>query len=165
MASQVIKPNVLNAAFLAGATETKQKLVNIPHNQQVARLYRHGLKTLSSWAIDREVFLDEATKLRARFDANRGISGSNASRLLLEGQQELQDNTHPDPYVCAYMPGGTLYMRNPPLPIDVCFPEGTEVPADAPKITFNPDMTVCKEETGKSAVGSVLVDYAKKNME
>jgi hypothetical protein len=62
------------------------------------------------------------------------------------------------------MPGGSLFMRNPPLPMEVCFPDG-DLPADAPKITFNPDMTVCKPETGKSAIGSVLVDYTKKNME
>ena len=62
------------------------------------------------------------------------------------------------------MPGGTLFMRNPPLPEEVCFPDG-DVPKDFPKITFNPDMTVCKEETGKSAVGTVLVDFTKKNME
>jgi len=36
---------------------------------------------------------------------------------------------------------------------------------DAPKYTLNPDMTICKAETGKSAVGSVLVDFTKKNME
>ena len=131
---------------------------------QVARLYRHSLKTLSSWVIDREVFIEEATALRARFDANRGISASAANRIMLEGEDELFTNTHPDPYTVPYMPGGTLFMRNPPIPIEVCFPEG-DYPADAPLYTFNPDMTISKPETGKSAVGSVLVDYSKKNME
>lgn len=55
-------------------------------------------------------------------------------------------------------------MRNPPLPMEVCFPDGN-YPADAPKVTFNPDMTVSKPETGKSAVGGVLIDFTKKNME
>ena len=55
-------------------------------------------------------------------------------------------------------------MRNPPLPMEVCFPDGN-YPADAPKIEFNPDMSVAKKETGKSAVGRVLVDFTKKNME
>ena len=81
-----------------------------------------------------------------------------------EGKQELYENTHPDPYCVAYMPGGTLFMRNPPLPMEVCFPDGN-IPSDAPKITFNSDMTVSKEETGKNFVGSVLVDFTKKNME
>lgn len=49
---------------------------------QVARLYRNGLKVLNSWAIDRDVFIDEATKLRARFDAERGCKPEKALRLL-----------------------------------------------------------------------------------
>ena len=83
---------------------------------------------------------------------------------LKEAKAELLANSHPDPYCVPYMPGGSLFMRNPPPPIEVCFPDGN-IPADAPKITFNPDMSVCKEETGKVAVGSVLVDFTKKNME
>ena len=69
-----------------------------------------------------------------------------------------------DRYCIPYMPGGSLFMRNPPPPLEVCFPDGN-YPADAPKVTFNPDMTICKEETGKSAVHTVLVDFTKKNME
>ena len=55
-------------------------------------------------------------------------------------------------------------MRNPPLPMEIVFPDG-DIPADAPRHTLNPDMTICTTETGKSAVGSVLVDFTKKNME
>ena len=50
--------------------------------KQAARLYRKSLKALVSWTIDREVFLDEATKLRARFDENRGCNSAMASRLI-----------------------------------------------------------------------------------
>jgi NADH dehydrogenase (ubiquinone) 1 beta subcomplex subunit 9 len=84
--------------------------------------------------------------------------------LFKEAKAELHRNTHPDPYCVPFMPGGSLFMRNPPIPLEVCFPNGN-YPADAPKVTFNPDMSVCKTETGKSAVGSVLVDFTKKNME
>ena len=55
-------------------------------------------------------------------------------------------------------------MRNPPPPLEICFPDGN-YPDDAPRYTLNPDMTICKTETGKSAVGGVLVDFGKKNME
>uniref|UniRef100_A0A7R9W6G1 NADH dehydrogenase [ubiquinone] 1 beta subcomplex subunit 9 n=1 Tax=Pseudictyota dubia TaxID=2749911 RepID=A0A7R9W6G1_9STRA len=154
----------MNECFRTAAEQARQKLPQLTSNQQVARLYRHSLKTLSSWTIDRDVFCDEATKLRARFDANRGCTPANAARLIKEGKEELLEYTHPDPYCVPYMPGGTLFMRNPPLPLEVCFPDGN-YPPDAPKVTLNPDMTVCKEETGKSAVGSVLVDFTKKNME
>ena len=84
--------------------------------------------------------------------------------ILQEGKAELFEFTHPDPYCVPFMPGGSLFMRNPPPPLSICFPDG-DIPADAPKHTLNPDMSVCKEETGKLAVGSVLVDFGKKNME
>ena len=154
----------MNEVFRSAADQTRQRLPQMSTNVQACRLYRKALKTLSSWAIDREIFLDEATKLRARFDESRGCSPAQATHLLKEGQNELFGNTHPDPYCIPYMPGGSLFMRNPPPPLEVCFPDGN-YPSDAPKVTFNPDMTICKEETGKSAVHTVLVDFTKKNME
>mmetsp|Transcript_23572 Transcript_23572/g.43323 ORF Transcript_23572/g.43323 Transcript_23572/m.43323 type:complete len:84 (+) Transcript_23572:557-808(+) len=83
---------------------------------------------------------------------------------MREGKAELFEFTHPDPYCVPYMPGGSLFMRNPPPPLEICFPDGN-YPADAPTHTMNPDLTICRPETGKSAVGGVLVDFGKKNME
>eukprot|EP00581_Thalassiosira_minuscula_P007786 CAMPEP_0183703816 /NCGR_PEP_ID=MMETSP0737-20130205/1408_1 /TAXON_ID=385413 /ORGANISM="Thalassiosira miniscula, Strain CCMP1093" /LENGTH=154 /DNA_ID=CAMNT_0025930613 /DNA_START=39 /DNA_END=503 /DNA_ORIENTATION=+ len=154
----------MNSALSAAAAQARQKPVNLTHNQEVARLYRKALKTLASWTIDREIFLEKATEMRGRFDAERGCSNAKAVRLLREGKAELFSNTHPDPYCVPYMPGGSLFMRNPPPPLEICFPDG-DIPADAPKHLMNPDMTICRPETGKSAVGSVLVDFGKKNME
>mmetsp|Transcript_19346 Transcript_19346/g.22410 ORF Transcript_19346/g.22410 Transcript_19346/m.22410 type:complete len:155 (+) Transcript_19346:138-602(+) len=154
----------MNEVFLTAANQFRQKLPQLTQNQEAALLYRNSLKVLSSWAVDREIFLTESEKLRARFDSERGCSSAKAARLLKDGKAELFANTHPDPYCVPYMPGGSLFMRNPPLPIEICFPDGN-IPADAPKIEFNPDMTVSKKETGKSAVGTVLVDFTKKNME
>ena len=65
-------------------------------------------------------------------------------------------------YVIPFMPGGSKFMRNPPPPMSVCFPDGN-LPADAPRYTVNPDMSIAKPETGKNAVGSVLVDFYKKS--
>ena len=48
----------------------------------MARLYRHGLKTLSSWVIDRNIFLEQATELRGRFDDHRGVPTAEAVRLI-----------------------------------------------------------------------------------
>ena len=31
---------------------------------------------------------------------------------------------HPDPYIAAYMPGGTLFQRNPAIPLEVLYPDG-----------------------------------------
>ncbi|KAL7431252.1 hypothetical protein ACHAXH_007003 [Discostella pseudostelligera] len=154
----------MNAAFREAAAQARQKPVLLTQNQETARLYRKALKTLSSWVIDRNIFIEEATELRARFDMNRGCDAAKAVRLLREGKAELFEYTHPDPYCVPYMPGGSLFMRNPPPPLEICFPDGN-YPHDAPQYTLNPDMTVCKTETGKSAVGGVLVDFGKKNME
>jgi NADH dehydrogenase (ubiquinone) 1 beta subcomplex subunit 9 len=127
-------------------------------------LYRKSLRTLLSWAIDRDIFNEEATKLRSRFDHNRGVSAAAASRLLKEGQDELFANMHPDPYVVPTQPGGSKFMRNPPLPMSVCFPDGN-LPHDAPRYEINPDWSVASKETGRNATGTVLVDFYKKNME
>lgn len=153
----------MNSVFSSAASQFRQKQPQLTQNQEAARLYRKSLKALASWSIDRGIYLDEATKLRARFDANRGCNSAMASRLIKEGQSELHENTHPDPYCVPFMPGGSLFMRNPPLPMEVCFPDG-DLPADAPKVTLNPDMSICKEETGKSAIGRVLVDFGTKSM-
>jgi len=130
----------------------------------VAHLYRDSLRTLLSWAVDRDVFNEAATDLRQRFDANRGVSKSAAARLLREGQEELFKAMHPDPYRLPVMPGGSKFMRNPPLPMSVCFPDG-DIPADAPKYEVNPDFSVATPDSGRNAVGTVLVDFYKKNME
>lgn len=105
----IIRPQNMNDIFQAAAIQAKQKLPELTHNQkvgsaflhlnplwyskyelrtwlkifsQVARLYRNSLKTLLSWAVDRDIFNEKAMELRARFDASRGESSSAASRLL-----------------------------------------------------------------------------------
>jgi hypothetical protein len=50
--------------------------------RQVAHLYRHSLRCLLSWTIDRDLFNEGAAELRSRFDANRGASLAASSRLL-----------------------------------------------------------------------------------
>jgi len=62
------------------------------------------------------------------------------------------------------MPGGSKHMRNSPLPMSICFPDGN-YPADAPDYYINPDWSIAKPETGKAAIGSVIIDFGKKNME
>jgi hypothetical protein len=81
-----------------------------------------------------------------------------------EGQDELFSNSHPDLYCLPIMPGGSKFMRNPPLPMSVCFPDG-DLPKDAPKYEINPDWSVATPDAGRNATGTVLVDFYKKNME
>ena len=54
---------------------------------QAVRLYRKSLKLLSSWCVDRELFCQEADKLRARFDANRGCTSAKALNLMRVSSQ------------------------------------------------------------------------------
>lgn len=76
------RPQVLNDVFQQAADQARQKLPQLTQNQQVARLYRDSLKLLNSWAIDRDIFNEEATKLRAQFDESRGCNAGKALRLL-----------------------------------------------------------------------------------
>jgi hypothetical protein len=49
--------------------------------------------------------------------------------------------------------------------MSVCFPDGN-LPKDAPRYEINPDFTVSRgPDTGRNAIGTVLVDFYKKNME
>jgi hypothetical protein len=45
-------------------------------------------------------------------------------RLVREAKERLQEQYHPDPYIVPYMPGGTLFMRNPALPLEALYPNG-----------------------------------------
>ncbi|TYZ68982.1 hypothetical protein PybrP1_000216 [[Pythium] brassicae (nom. inval.)] len=132
----------------------------LSHKQTVTRLYRQSLKTLDSWIIDRRLWNEEATKIRAEFDQNRAIASDSglAKRLVREAQEKLEHYTHPDKYVFNYMPGGTRFMRNAPIPLSVCFPDGV-IPDDvevSPLEAINIDMTPLP------AKPTVFVDFSKK---
>ena len=61
------------------------------------------------------------------------------ARLIREGNERLQKYAHPDKYITAYLPGGTLFMRNPALPLEAVFPDG--IPADVDQRKLNIDMS------------------------
>lgn len=45
-------------------------------------------------------------------------------RILREAHEELFEREHPDPYVCPIMPGGSSFMRNPAIPLEIVYPTG-----------------------------------------
>jgi len=156
----------MNSAFKAIHAASVNKAAALTHKQEVTRLYRNSLKLLFSWAVSRDVFIDEATKLRARFDANKGINRDAARSVIVDAKKEFDAYYHPDRYVVAYMPGGSKFMRNPPPPLEAVYPDGnypegattgtnTPVWPDSIPITFRP----VEDVTG------YVVDYSKKNME
>ena len=80
---------------------------------------------LLDWTVHRELWIDEGFKMRARFDANKDLKDPvQIQKVLAEGEAELWEFRHPDPYVLNHMPGGTKYQRYPRngagLPPEVC---------------------------------------------
>jgi NADH dehydrogenase (ubiquinone) 1 beta subcomplex subunit 9 len=45
-------------------------------------------------------------------------------RLIREAEERLAAQTHPDPYIKPFMPGGSLFMRNPAIPLEALYPDG-----------------------------------------
>mgnify|MGYP001188247612 CR=1 FL=1 len=96
--------------------------------------------------------------------------------MIRDAEEQLFKLSHPDKYIPAYMPGGSLFMRNPPLPLSVCYPDqiyGQSVglvlnrDQETPPlggVEYNPDLTVANVETGKVATGRILVDSCNKSM-
>ena len=60
----------LNPTFRTVVAAMKHVPV-LSHTQRVTRLYRTALRLLDSWVIDRDLWNEEASKVRAQFEANR----------------------------------------------------------------------------------------------
>lgn len=82
-----------------------------------------------------------------------------AARLLREGKEKLEEQYHPDPYIQPYMPGGSLFMRNPAFPLEAMFPEG--IPAGYSRRRLNIDMSNIPDD--QPYANKVFVDSASKN--
>lgn len=89
------------------------KKITLTHQQRVTRLYRHSLKTLLDWTWDRDIFIKEATKIRAIFRKNASLDPTSlykqilliireAKNALEHGEKTLADYAYPEPYVCIY---------------------------------------------------------------
>ena len=129
------------------------------------RLYRKSLKTCNSWCVDRIIWLEEANKIRDEFESNRDANPAKTIRLVEAAEARFVEFTHPDNYCVPEMPGGSKFMRNPPLPLEVCYPDG-DFPegVQLPKRTVNPDFSTFVEGGGLSGSGQVVVDFTTKSM-
>eukprot|EP00619_Florenciella_sp_RCC1007_P003367 CAMPEP_0205903294 /NCGR_PEP_ID=MMETSP1325-20131115/1_1 /ASSEMBLY_ACC=CAM_ASM_000708 /TAXON_ID=236786 /ORGANISM="Florenciella sp., Strain RCC1007" /LENGTH=185 /DNA_ID=CAMNT_0053268925 /DNA_START=26 /DNA_END=583 /DNA_ORIENTATION=+ len=152
----------MNASFRGALEHYLVPRREVTHSQAVCGLYRKCLKTLGSWCVDREVFNEEATRVQQLFRANANLSEGQGAVLLKDGVEELAKYTHPDKYIHAYLPGGSLYMRNPPLPLSVCYPDGIPEGVTPPTIV-NADMSPVRPGE-KADSGRVLVDASAKTM-
>jgi NADH dehydrogenase (ubiquinone) 1 beta subcomplex subunit 9 len=94
--------------------ETAERLT---HKQRVTRMYKATLKTLNDWAIYRDVWSRAAGQAQKIFRSRQSeVNPVLIEQFCAQGESWLQDHQHPDPYIMAYRPGGTLYQRNEPLP-------------------------------------------------
>lgn len=68
-----VNPN-MNKTFREVVGRFGAPAQDLTHKQVVQRLYKQSLKTLDSWIIDRRLWNEEATKIRAEFDQNRHLA-------------------------------------------------------------------------------------------
>ncbi|KXN71680.1 hypothetical protein CONCODRAFT_57168 [Conidiobolus coronatus NRRL 28638] len=85
----------------------------LSHVQQVQRLYKRALKLSLDWHIRRDLWRINALEIRQRFEANRYISEpKKIAHIIGLTEQELEDRSHPDPYLYPTQPEGTKWERH-----------------------------------------------------
>ena len=60
----------MNKSFQAVVAAFRGPPVVLTHKQKVTRFYKRALKLSYNWAVDRDLWHEEACKIRSRFDAN-----------------------------------------------------------------------------------------------
>jgi len=80
------------------------------------------------------------------------------ARLIREAYEKLTFQTHPDPYIQPFMPGGSLFMRNPAIPLEALYPHG--IPVTFSRRRINIDMSNISDE--QEHADKVFVDSANK---
>lgn len=149
-------------SFKAVANQAQRLAPKITHKERVMRLYRKSLKLMISWAYERELVNQEAERIRAEFDACRGMSESQAAGAIRRTEEELARLTHPDPIVHAYMPGGSKFMRNAPLPMEVVYPNGLPEGMTPPTPVHVDQVPITIRPMEENQYDTVLVDFYKK---
>ena len=86
------------------------------------------------------------------------MSQAKIARLMREAKERLAEQTHADPYIAAYMPGGSLFMRNPAFPVEALYPDG--VPEGVSRRRVNIDFSNVPED--QEYADNVFVDSANK---
>lgn len=63
----------MNQTFREVVARFANPTQKLTHKQTVTRMYKQSLKTLDSWIIDRRLWNEEATKIRAEFDQHKHL--------------------------------------------------------------------------------------------
>ena len=122
-------------------------------------MFDRCLRNLTSWVESRDLWNDEATKVRTEFNKNMNVDSATAARLMREGREALAAQAHPDNYIHAAMPGGSLFMRNPAIPLEAMYPDG--VPEGKSRRRLNVDMSNVPDD--QEYADDVLVDSSSKS--
>lgn len=107
------------------------------------------------------MFNIEGQKIRDEFDAHAKVSLDEATRLLREAGERMAAVTHPDPYIRNYMPGGTLFMRNPAIPSKFVYPDGPPEGVKIDERRYNIDFSRIPKD--QKYANKVFVDSANKS--
>ncbi|EZA52290.1 hypothetical protein DMN91_007050 [Ooceraea biroi] len=92
----------------------------ISHKQKVCSLYKRAVRGLWDYHHDIDKFRIEAVLMRERFDKNKNIKDlRQAKALLLEGEEEYFNRSHPVPFKFAKSIGGSAYGREAHIPDSV----------------------------------------------
>lgn len=77
-----VNPN-MNQTFREVVSRFVAPAQDLTHKQTVQRLYKQSLKTLDNWIIDRRLWNEEATKIRAEFDQNSHLAPESGCVLYI----------------------------------------------------------------------------------
>ncbi|WFC97131.1 hypothetical protein MBRA1_003797 [Malassezia brasiliensis] len=101
----------VTAARQTNAPTTFSKL----HKQYVQNLYRRFLRNSLDWHIRRDLWREDAQRIRAEFEHNRNVKNPRElATILQQAEQQLASRQHPDPYKPPTYVGGTKWERNLP---------------------------------------------------
>eukprot|EP01115_Flamella_aegyptia_P001841 TRINITY_DN130658_c0_g1_i1.p1 TRINITY_DN130658_c0_g1~~TRINITY_DN130658_c0_g1_i1.p1 ORF type:complete len:124 (-),score=26.13 TRINITY_DN130658_c0_g1_i1:26-397(-) len=98
-------------------------LLGAAHKFRITSLYRRSLKLTHQWAVNRDLFLEEAWKVREQFRSHMNETDPKRIEYLIQkAEAKLYELRHPDPYIRPESPGGSKWQRNTPPPLRLCDP-------------------------------------------
>lgn len=98
----------------------------ISHTRKVQSLYKRVLRNILAEVVDRDKYRYHAVLMRHRFDQNKDIKDMRiAKKLLIEAEEELFLNKHPQQMIFPYSVGGVAHDREHYTPdhlLDLWYP-------------------------------------------
>ena len=61
----------------------------LAHRVRVMRLYRHSLKQMASWAVQKSLIFEEFANIRNQFEANRNVVSCESRAKWLEEKNSV----------------------------------------------------------------------------